>query len=235
MFLVEAPAVLTAECPAGWTSVSLSLYDFVSGVLLKVKSLASVVLGKEPNKDVVFVVLISCFTGLREENQEEDVWLPAVVSLRGVNSKSDPVVFCADTGEDIELERDEAPILVSDLGKPKNDLDALASVPTPGISIDRAAGDEVMLSFSVVSSTLIEGDRFVIASASWALRGGDNFGFLCLIVSCSDGCERVRAVDFPREKHLCGSIVRDDLCLRDAECDGVRHSPVRTYVSLKAC
>lgn len=147
-----------------------------------------------------------------------------------MNSKSDPVVFGADAGEGIELNSDDELILMSDFGKPKNDLDAAASAPTPGTSMDWTAESEAVLSFPVVSLFLSEGDLSAVVDTPCAMQGGDNFDFLCLAVLVSGDCELVRAIDFSKEKHLCGSIMRDDLCLETAECVCMRLSPGRTYV-----
>lgn len=161
-------------------------------------------------------MFVSSAEGLKEENQEVVGIAPAAVPFRGVNSKSDAFVFCAGAGEGLVLDRDDELVLTSDLGKPKNDLDVLASTLTPDASMDLTAEAEPVLSFFVVSSALMEGDLSSNIGASCVLESEEDFGFLCLAVSFSERCEWGRASDFPKEKRLSGSIMRSYLCLRDA-------------------
>lgn len=129
---------------------------FVSKVLLKVKSAATVVLGRELNKDAVFEVFVSCFDGVKEGNQEEAVWLPAVVPSKGVNLKSDSVFVCVDAVKGLQLNIDDDSVLDVDLDNPKNDLDVLASVLTYVASTEPTAGVGCMFCVSAASCALTD-------------------------------------------------------------------------------
>jgi hypothetical protein len=122
------------------------LIDSASDTLLKLKSAAIVVLGNELNKDVVFVVFASCVGGVKEGNQEIGFSFVVVSLVVGTKLEGVSVMVCV-TGT--ELNRDDGVLVVCVLvadDRPKNDLDALASLASD--TTESPAGVDCVPSFS---------------------------------------------------------------------------------------